>query len=125
MKKGKKAHIEKLLLNLLINRNKQKKSQIHTLLIASKFNSMSFVKLKTKKRGTLSKHKIHYLEKEKSERKAVQMLAKNLKNKSNNSFKESLERELENLASGKSSITTTRNEFHDLALKNMSQLRQK
>lgn len=125
MKKGKKAHIEKLLLNLLINRNKQKKSQIHTLLIASKFNSMSFVKLKTKKRGTLSKYKIHYLEKEKSERKAVQMLAKNLKNKSNNSFKESLERELENLASGKSSITTTRNEFHDLALKNMSQLRQK
>ena len=119
MKKGKKAHIEKLLLNLLMNRSKQKKPQIHPILIASKFNSMPFVRLKTKKRGTLSKHKILYLDKERSERKAVQMLSKNLKNKSKSSFRESLERELENLASGKSSITTARNEFHDVALKSV------
>ncbi len=117
MKKGKKAHIEKLLFGLLLKRNKENKNPMQQILTDCLDNSMLFVKLKTKKRGKLVTYKLQFLEKEQCERKAIQVLAQSMKGNSKDSFKFRLENELENLALGKSSLTIKRNEYHDLALK--------
>lgn len=118
MKKGKKVHIEKLLSDLVLQRNKEDKNLMQQILKDCADNSMVFVKLKTKKRGKTVKYKLHFLEKEHCERKAIQMLTQNMKTNSKDSFKIRLEKELENLALGKSPLTIKRNEYHELALKN-------
>lgn len=117
IKKGKKAVMEKLFHNFLIKRVESKKKGLKKILLNARRNSTPYVKLRTRKRGRRTLYRVTFLEKEAGLRKALLAFSKNLNEHKDPKFLITLEKDLEFLSSGKSSITAKRNEFHKTALR--------
>jgi len=117
IKEGKKNAMEKIFRTFLMNRATSKKENLTKILYKAQCNSTPHVRLRTRRRGRRILYKVTYIEEEKRLKKALLSFSKNLKENKNPKFLISLEKDLETLSSGKSSITTKRDEFHRLALK--------
>jgi ribosomal protein S7 len=118
LRQGKKNVMEKLFKEYLLNRAQTKKDDLNKILLDSFMNSVPHVKLKTRRKGKKVMYKVGFVEKEDGMRKALLSFSKNLNENRSVKFANSLEKELENLSSGKSSIMAKRNEIHRIALEN-------
>lgn len=118
IRKGKKSTLEKLFRTFLFNKCASKKNDINKIIQDAAMNSMPYVKLKTRRKGKRVLYKVSYLEQKDSMRKGLLAFSKNLNDNRNIKFLNSLDKELDNLSSGKSVIMTKRDELHRLALEN-------
>jgi hypothetical protein len=119
VRKGKKNVIENVLKGYLIKRAINKPSDLNNLLSNAYANSVSYVKLKTRRRGKRVRYKVGFLEKKDGMRKALLSFSKNMFGNKGVNFAVSFEKELDNLSTGKSSIMLQRNALHEIALKNV------
>lgn len=119
VRKGKKNVLENVFKNYLITRAAIKPTNFTTLLGNAYANSVSYVKLKTRRRGKRIKYKVGFLEKKDGMRKALLAFSKNMNVNKGNKFSNIFEKELDNLSSGKSTIMSQRNTLHEIALKNV------
>lgn len=118
IKKGKKHSVESLFKSLLILRAKNNKKETKALLSNCMLNASPFVALKMRKRGKRTTYKVNFLDEKKGERKALIAFSKATSSKFSGRFAPVLEKELEDLANGKSPISTKRDEIHRIALEN-------
>jgi len=118
VRKGKKNVIEKAFRTFLINRALTNKDNLNHILRESILNSVPYVKLRSRRKGTRVNYKIGFLEKEDAMQKGLLAFSKKLHDSKSGNFLHSLEQELISLSSGKSSIMAKRDEIHIAALEN-------
>jgi ribosomal protein S7 len=116
LKRGKKASLETLLRNWLVNRAQQGKTSVYSLLHNCILYGTPFISLKTRRRGKRVFYKVGYMERSRGERKSLGALRQSIKEQDYQRFTDALEKEIELLASGKSRIVEKRDELHRLAL---------
>jgi ribosomal protein S7 len=119
VRKGKKNVLENVFKNYLINCATVKPTNLTNLLGNAYANSVSYIKLKTRRRGKRIKYKVGFLEKKDGMRKALLAFSKTMNVNKGNNFANVFEKELENLSSGKSTVMAQRNAMHEIALKNV------
>lgn len=119
IKKGKKEKTENAFRSYLWFRAKAKKSRFLVTLSKAMLNSTPFIRLRAKKRRRYTKYKIQPVEKDWARRKALGAFSKSYKEHSSSAkdFFTGLDKEIELLQSGKSSIQVKRDEYHRTALK--------
>lgn len=116
LKRGKKASLETLLRDWLVQRAQQEKTSVYSLLHNCILYGTPFISLKTRRRGKRVFYKVGYMERNRGERKSLGALRQIIKDQNYSRFTEALEKEIELLASGKSRIVEKRDELHRLAL---------
>lgn len=119
VRKGKKSTLESIFKAYLIQRGMSKKNDLPLLLSNAFFNSVPYIKLKTRRRGKRIRYKVGFLEKDKGMNQALLSFSKNMSDNKHKGgyFAKNFEKELENLSSKKSPIMLKRNELHRMALK--------
>lgn len=115
---GKKNVLENVFRTFLMNWAVSNKGDLTQILNDAKLNSLPYIKLRTRRKGKRAVYKIGFLEKEESLRKGLLAFSKNFKENKGTNFTITLEKELGNLSSGKSSIINKRDELHRIALEN-------
>lgn len=119
IRKGKKNVIENRFEKFLTERAIANKGNFSQILIGSILNSVPYIKLRSRRKGTRFLHKIGFLEKEESMRKGLLAFSKKLTDINNGNFLRALDQELISLSTGKSTIMTKRDELHKTAVDNM------
>lgn len=121
IKKGKKTKVENLFRKFFFKLKKRKNpsrrwaKKTWRSFLKCKYNAMYYVRLKIRKRRRRVKYRVTYLESYRWLKKSVLPLAKTVKESKLRTFSDAFYKEFLMLRSGKSGITTKRNEYHKLA----------
>lgn len=119
IRRGKKNVVENLFSTFLMRRATSNKENINNLLLETMLNSVPYIKLRSRRKGTRVLHKIGFLEKEDSMRKGLLAFTKKVSAVNSGNFLRALDQELISLSTGKNSIMASRDELHKTALENM------
>lgn len=119
IRQGKKNIMENLFQTFLMRRAIINKENINNLLLETMLNSVPYIKLRSRRKGTRVLHKIGFLEKDESMRSGLLAFSKKLSDVNNGNFLRALDQEFLSLSAGKNTIMTKRDELHKTAIENM------
>lgn len=119
IRRGKKNVLENIFQTYFMRRAIINKENMNNLLLETMLNSVPYVKLRSRRKGTRTIHKIGFLEKDASMRSGLLALSKKVITANTGNFSRALDQELTSLSTGKNTIRSKRDELHKTALENM------